>query len=471
MKEKIKILYVSTEISPYASVGGLGEVGRSFPKSLYETGNYEVRRVMPLYRSIQQELEYIMDYPVRLGEEFESCILKRFYENGEPPTYFIQNDRYYYREHIYGYDDDGVRFFFFSRAVVELIRRLPFDPDIVHINDWHTGFLACLLKREFPHIKTVFTIHNIAYQGFIPSSYFKGYLSQKELELLGYPEWLNFMKAGIVYADLLTTVSPGYAKELQRPEYSCGLLPLLKQRKSKLVGILNGIDYELYNPAREKELEFPYDSSNYKLKKKNKEALRKQYGLLKVEKPLYAMITRLDYAKGIELLIEALELLDLNEFQLFILGSGNSCYQNKLMELAIRYPSSIKVEYLYSMELAKRIYAAADIFLMPSLYEPCGLGQLYAMRYGAVPIVNPVGGLKDTVIDDEEHPEKSNGFYLKEWSKTALAQVMERAVHAYYQPAWKHYIENGMKQNFTWEESVRHYRKCYVKLLAAEKQS
>lgn len=461
---KIKILYVAAEIVPYASAGGLGEVAKSFPKELTDTGKFEVYRVMPLYQSIKEKLKYVADFSVAMDQGYETCVVKKDLENDEIPTYFIQNDRYFCRDNIYAYEDDGFRFFFFCKAVVGMLKEISFQPDIVHMNDWHTGFLALILKKEFPKIKTVYTIHNISYHGFIPSSYLSGLLTEEEQDRLGYPEWLNFMKAGIIYSDLVTTVSPSYANEVIQPAYSCGMDLLLEDKWVKPVGILNGIDLENYNPAKVGELEYPYDSCNPELKKKNRTLLREQYGLPDDDKPLLAMVTRLDYAKGLDILLKAISFLDLSTFQLIILGSGNLYYQGMLASIMTAYADNVIVEFNYSPALAKKIYAAADIYLMPSLYEPCGLGQLYAMRYGTVPVVNPVGGLRDTVIDNDR-PEASTGFYMEAWSGEALCRAMKRAIEAYHSPSWNYYIKNAMKYDSSWKQSIMEYQKYYEKLL------
>ncbi len=465
MKRKIKILYVAAEISPYANAGGLGEVGRSFPKALVETGDFEVRRVMPLYKSIDQTMRYLDDFPVAMDQGYETCVLKTDPQSKDIPTYFIENDRYFYRDNIYAYEDDGFRFFFFCKAVIEMLKKIPYKPDIIHTNDWHNGFLTVIIKKEFPYIKSVFTVHNISYHGFIPSSYLSGILSMAEQYQLGWPEWLNFMKAGILYSDLLTTVSAGYCEEIRRPELGCGMTVLVDQRPNKMIGILNGIDTESYDPKHEGGLEFPFDCSSLEQKKKNRSSLRLKYGLPDTEQPLLAMITRLDYTKGIDILIKAISYFNLSKFQLIILGSGNLNYQELLENIAAEHPQSIAVEFRYSAALAKRIYAAADIYLMPSLFEPCGLGQLYAMRYGAIPVVNPVGGLKDTVQDDEMNPPRSTGFYMKEWSGEALNNAVERAVKMYGSPLWNTYIKNCMKYDSSWKQSVVEYKTYYEALL------
>ncbi|MGB4659714.1 MAG: glycogen/starch synthase [Mobilitalea sp.] len=469
MNRKISILYVAAEISPYANAGGLGEVGRSFPQALSNRGDFEVRRVMPLYKGISKNLEYVTDFPVEMGKDYETCIIKKDTMNTAIPTYFVENARYFYRDSIYGFDDDGMRYFFFCKAVIEMMKKLSYEPDIVHTNDWHTGFLPLFLKKTFPHIKSVYTIHNISYHGYIHPSYLDKILTQKEQFDLGWPGWLNFMKAGIIHSDLLTTVSPGYCDEIKQPAISCGMSGIIEKRKNGIVGILNGIDTESYQPKQEGEIEYPYDFGSIEIKKKNKSFLRSKYGLSDNDKPLIAMITRLDYTKGIDALIKALSFVDMNSMQVVILGSGSAYYQSLLANIAAGYPKSVAVDFEYSSLLAKQIYAAADIYLMPSLFEPCGLGQLYAMRYGAVPIVNPVGGLKDTVCDDPENIEKSSGFYMEEWSGEALAKAIERAVKTYQTPVWKKYIKNCMEFDSSWKHSVEEYVIRYEEVLKDKK--
>lgn len=464
---KRRLLYVAAEISPYASAGGLGEVGRSFPKSLKEYEDYEVSRIMPCHKSVAAGMSYLMDYPVAMERGFDTCVVKTDDSEGIR-TYFIVSDRYFYRDNIYSYEDDGIRFYFFCRAVLELIRRLPEPPELVHANDWHTGLLPLMLRKEFPQIKTVYTVHNISYQGYIPASYLADRLTMREQYSLGWPEWLNFMKAGILYSDLLTTVSPGYSQELLQPELGCGMTPLIKQRGRPMIGILNGIDIQCYDPAIKGELEYPYDSSHSELKKKNRSWLRQCYGLPEDDRPLVAMITRLDYSKGIDVLLKAISFFDFSKFQLMILGTGNSYYQNILSGITSGYPESIAADFQYSLDKAKKIYAGADIYLMPSLYEPCGLGQLYAMRYGAVPVVHPVGGLRDTVLDVEFHPDCPNGFYMKEWSGLALKEALNRALAVYSTPVWSRYVKNCMSFDSSWSRSTQEYRKYYDTLFSGE---
>jgi len=466
MKKKIKLLYISSEIIPYAATGGLGEVAKSLPKVLVQTGEIEVRRVMPLYKSIERTMKYVTDFPVAIGKDYETCVVKTDPQGKDLPTYFIENDRYFYRDSIYGYEDDGIRYFFFCKAVIELLKRVPYQPDIVHTNDWHTGFLPLLLKKEFPGIKSVYTIHNISYQGFVPAAYLSNVTSVKEQYELGWPEWLNFMKAGISYSDLLTTVSPGYCEEICQSAFGYGMTPYIAKRENGIVGILNGIDTDQYDPSLEGGLEFPYDRDHLERKQKNKAVLRQEYGLPDEDKPLVAIVTRLDYSKGIDTLIRAISYFDFNQFQLIILGTGSPNYQELLASIAEEYVENIVVDFHYSQEQAKKIYAAADIYLMPSLFEPCGLGQLYAMRYGVIPIVNPVGGLKDTVVDDETNPKKHTGFYMEEWSGEALNKALIRAIVTYHSPSWEQYQKNCMDYDSSWKRSVIEYMKYYRELLS-----
>jgi starch synthase len=276
------------------------------------------------------------------------------------------------------------------------------------------------------------------------------------------------MKAGIVYADLVTTVSPGYSGEIGQPELSFGMSELLANRPEPVIGILNGIETENYNPMREGVLAYPYDRNSLELKKKNRSQLRLEYGLPDLDVPLIAMVTRLEYVKGMDLLIKAISYSDLNTFQLILLGSGNAYYQGFFESMAAGYSGHIAFEFHYSEALAKRIYAAADIYLMPSKYEPCGLGQLYAMRYGAVPIVNPIGGLKDTVADDWKNPLKNSGFYMEEWTGEALSFAIGRAVAAYHSPEFTKLVANGMNFDASWKKSISEYRKYYGVLLYGE---
>jgi starch synthase len=349
--------------------------------------------------------------------------------------------------------------------VVEVLKMIDYVPDILHCNDWHTGFLPLLIKKLIPGIKTVFTIHNITYHGFVPASYPGNLLSEAERKELEWPNWLNFMRAGILYGDRITTVSPGYCEEILQENMSYGMSDLIKQRPDTITGILNGIDTKVYNPFFDGVLAYPYQLDNIKDKKKNRTLLRKEYGLPDLDIPLIIMVSRLNYQKGIDLILPALHSLKEGTFQLLILGSGNVYYRGILSNASELFGDALRVDFEYSPVKAKRIYAAGDIYLMPSQFEPCGLGHLYGMRYGVIPIVNPVGGLRDTVTDDLEHPEYATGFYMREWSGIALAEAIKRAVKVYHTPDWSCYVKNAMNYDSSWFRSVILYSMLYKKTL------
>lgn len=465
---KIKVLYVSAESYPYAFVGGLGEVGASLPKALSGYDDVEIQRVIPGYKTIECKMQYIADFPVPMGSGFDSCILKTHLSESEVPTYFVCNDRYFYRDNVYGYEDDGLRFFFFCSAVLEMLKHIPFKPDLIHLNDWHTGFIPLLILHQALELKTVFTIHNIIYHGYIPKEYVEGMLTEKEAKALGSPEYLDFMKAGLLFSDRLTAVSPGYSKELVQPDLTGGLDVFIKARQDKVIGILNGIDMDLYNPEDDGVIGYPYSWHDINSKQKNKKALCRTLGLAD-DVPLVCMVSRLEWVKGLDLVVEAVELLADQPFSLVILGSGKPYYHGLLLEMTKRFPGKVSVNFEYSPKLAKMIYAASDYYVMPSSYEPCGVGQLYAMRYGAVPIVNPVGGLKDTV-SDRKNSKNNNGFHMKHLDAKSLADTMKRAFSLYGTQELDRIRLNGMKADWSWKKSAQQYIKLYKDVLDQTKK-
>lgn len=460
-------MYVSAEAAPYAQAGGLGEVAASLPKALAETGEVEIGRVIPLYKETKGKKDYVTDFPVPMGQKYEGCILKKDPDNKEIPTWFIGNDAHFYRDSIYSQSDDGFRFFFFCRAVVEMLKNTDWKPDILHLNDWHTGFLPLFIRTKLPHIKTVYTIHNISYHGFVPASLIEGLLPEEDLLKLGWPEWLNFMKAGIIYSDRVTTVSPAYSKEIQHSGLGSGMELYLSEKQYGVTGILNGIDTKIYNPSADGVQAFPFTIEDADTnKKKNRSALREELGLPDSDIPLISMISRFNPEKGIDIIIKALQYMELDSFQLILMGSGNAYYNGLLAELMRDNPGKVIVVPEYSLDLARKIYGACDIYLMPSLYEPCGIGQMYAMRYGAVPVVNPVGGLSDTIISEQGgDPKTANGFYMTEWSGKGLAAAIREAIEAYHSPKWSSYVKNCMKVDSSWQNRVQDYIRIYKDLL------
>jgi len=440
-------------------------VGAAFPKALIQKGNIEVLRVIPLYKNIRNEMKYMNDFPVETGFGYDSCVLKTDPENIEIPTCFIGNDRYFYRESIYGQEDDNFRFFFFCKAVVEMLKYIPFEPDIIHANDWHTGFIPVYSRASLPHIKSVFTIHNFMYRGYIPANYAKEVFSQEELDVSGYPGHLDFLKAGIVCADKVTTVSPKYSKEILQLSNEEKLWNFLKNSNKSITGILNGIDTDRYNPENDRTVKYPYSGRNSDNKKKNKTLLRRELNLPDVDIPLVAIVSRIEQSKGIDLVIKAMEQFQNNEFQLVVLGSGNKYYEGMLSALADRRSDGVSVDFNYSFEKACKIYAASDIFVMPSSYEPCGIGQLYAMRYGVVPIVNPVGGLWDTVVDFSINSDESCGFHMTGYDSDALVNSLKKAISVYYTKNWSVLVANCMKKDWSWDNNVKEYIELYKGLI------
>lgn len=464
MNKKLKVLFVSAECEPFARTGGLGDVTAALPKALVDLG-ITVMRAMPMYRHVKANLKYKVDFPVKMHDKYEGCIVKWDGSTQKVPTFFLGNDYYFNRNNLYGYYDDGERFAFFCKAVVKMLDYIPFKPDIIHCNDWHTALIPMMLKSQKPDISTVFTIHNLKYSGSIPYEYVNEYDVLKEtLEDAGYPYNLDFMRLGILHSDHITTVSRGYAEEVLTPRYGEGLDKLLLRRKDSFTGIINGIDTQTYNPMN---APVPYGINSLNGKRENRALLRKELGLADEDVPLVAAVTRLDEQKGIDMIINAVRKIDIEGFQLVILGTGDRYYQDALNEMASMYPEKIAVRLEFDPELAKRIYAGADIFVMPSKFEPGGLGQLYAMAYGTVPVVRHTGGLKDTVIDAGQTNKKPVGFTFENYSVNAFIGALKRAIDAYGTPIWETLMKNGMALEKSWKTPACEYMKIYNRLHAS----
>lgn len=462
---KLKVLYVSAEIEPYARTGGLGDVSAAYPKAL-SGENVSVIRVMPLYRCVNRKVKYKLDFPVPMGGSYQTCIVKADHSDRSLPTYFIGNDYYYNKDRIYGYYEDGERFLFFCKAVVELLQHISFQPDIIHCNDWHSGFIPMLLKAQGSNAKTIYTIHNLSYTGYIGADYlWEVPMTSEMLHSLGYPDLLNFTKAGLLYSDAITTVSQQYAKDITTSVFGEGYDDILRERIGSIHGIHNGIDIETYNPEN---ASIPFDLNQLSGKEENKKLLLHELGFASEDQedmPLLSVISRLDDQKGIDLIINMIRKTDLEGYQLVILGTGSRKYEKELVGLAERYAERMKVIIAFDGELAKRIYAGSDIFLMPSRFEPGGLGQLIAMAYGTVPIVRSTGGLKDTVTDIRKDRDKGNGFCFEEYSVSALTAALNRAIKTYRTPSWEHIMKNGMQYEKSWQHSVKQYVQLYQNII------
>jgi starch synthase len=478
----MKILFAASEAAPFAKTGGLADVAGSLPVALASLG-HDVRVVMPRYRQVDGKafgLARTATFPVPLGSWQERCDILEGRLGGKVPVYFVNKDIYFDRPGIYGtmradYPDNAERFIFFSRAVLELCQAVKFAPDIVHCNDWQTGLVPLYLKtlyRDTPSLRrtrTVFTVHNLGYHGLF--WHWDMHLTGLGWDVFtpqGIEFWgkMNFLKAGLVYADALTTVSRTYSREMQTPEYGHGLDGVLRSRALDLTGIVNGIDYREWDPTRDRSLAKTYSRTRLAGKAVCKNALLSRIGLPPSGGPLAGMVTRLADQKGLDILTAALpEIMSLG-IQLVILGSGDEKYHRILADAAERYPDRMRVQLRYDDDLAKGIYAGCDLFLMPSHYEPCGLGQMNALRFGTVPVVRRTGGLADTVADHDRRTGKGTGFLFDEYSAPALVDCLRRCLEVYGDAKqWKHLVQNGMIQDFSWERSAQEYVKVYRKAM------
>ena len=465
-----RIIYVASEVTPYAKSGGLADVAGSLPKELLKIG-YDISIIMPRYKMITEELEYVMDFPIQMHNKIENCIIKKHNQihNGKTlTTYFVDNAFYFDRDGMYCHPDEAERYAFFDKAVAEFVNRT--KPDILHLNDWQTGPIATLTRDVYKNnkIKIIYTIHNLEYNGRfnMGNLYHFGlddtYKSTDKLEFYGD---LSFTKAGIKYSDIVTTVSKTYAEEIITEKYGFGYDGLLREKakKGKLIGIVNGIDYDEFNPKTDKELYKNYDINTIENKKINKKELQKELGLEQKDVPLLSVISRIVHHKGFDVLIEALNnLLKNNDIQFVILGVGEQHYINRIKLLKEKYEDKIIIKDIFDPELAKKIYAGSDIFLMPSIFEPCGLSQLISFRYGTIPVARITGGLKDTVIGYLSNREKGNGFTFWGNKPEDMIQVTQKAIDTFYKKdEWKKIMENAMSENYSWEKAAKEYEKLY----------
>ena len=472
----VKVLFVASEVSPYAKSGGLGDVAGSLPKALKAAG-MDVKVICPKYKDIKPELiediEYVGSFAVNTGWRAQGASV--YLKKGNVDIYFIENDFYFGRNGYYGYGDDNERFAFFSRAVLDSLNIIDFIPDIIHCNDWQTGPVCLYLKdvyRNFDALantKSIFTIHNLQYQGnFDPSTL--GYMeldgSYNSADRLEFNGRISFMKAGIFYSDYVTTVSRTYAHEIQTPQYGYGFDGILRCRREQLFGIVNGIDYDENNPETSKKIYTNFSAENKEGKRENKRRLQKELNLNESDKPMFSLISRLVDQKGIDLVISCLDELMFKDTQVVILGTGDGRYEHIFRECASRYPGKISANILFDDTLAQKIYAGSDMFLMPSLFEPCGLGQLFAMSYGTVPIARTTGGLVDTVEDYNFETGKGNGFVFHDYIPSGLMWAINMSLKAYYEPNhWDNVVNNAFAARFSWERSAKEYEKLYNNLM------
>ena len=476
----MKVLFVASEAYPFIKTGGLGDVAYALPKALRKMG-IDARVIIPKYSGIPLSfrncMENVASFTVPVGWRNQYCGLQ-YLTYDEIPYYFVDNEYYFDRPEIYGCYDDGERFSYFSKAVLESIKYMgDFVPDIVHCNDWHCGILPALLKdsysdvEKYNKIKSIFTIHNLKYQGVFPKEVLgellnldEGYYSDKALKFY---DAISFMKGGIVFSDAVTTVSETYAQEIQTPFYGEGLDGLLRSKAKKLYGIVNGIDYQLYNPKVDKKILYNFDSRSLKQKAKNKLKLQAELCFTVNENiPMIGIVTRLVKQKGLDLIVEKLQELLSLPIQIALLGNGDDYYEDIFQYYASIYPSRISTNIIFDETLAQKIYAASDMFLMPSLFEPCGIGQLIALKYGSIPIVRETGGLKDTIIPYNKYTGNGNGFSFTNYSSDELMDAINSALDLYKDKAsWNKLVDNAMNSNNSWESSAKNYMNLYKNLI------
>lgn len=472
----MKVLYVASEALPFIASGGLGDVAGSLPQALRKR-LIGCRVVLPLYATIPQNLRdnmhFITSLSVPVAWRRQYCGIFEAKANGV--TYYLLDNQYYFkRDTIYGHYDDAERFAFFSRAVLEMLPYIDFHPDIIHCNDWQCALtpvyhsLMYAHREGYENMKTLFTIHNIQYQGVYGKEILEDVLgiAQRDEALLEYDGDINFMKGAIECANRISTVSPTYAQEILDPWYSHGLDTILNQRSWKLSGILNGIDTISYDPATDQALFANYAAEDPADKVKNKRGLQEYMGLpVREDVPLMGMVSRLVSHKGLDLVKAVLdEILDTTDMQVMVLGSGDWEYENFFREAAGRHPDKLAIRIGFVPDLARKIYAGSDLFLMPSKSEPCGLSQMVALRYGSIPIVRETGGLRDSIRDSGDG--EGNGFTFANYNAHEMLYTIRRAIEGYQNPdGWAVLVKRALECDFSWGRSANAYIRLYKSML------
>ncbi len=481
----MKILFASPEIVPFAKTGGLADVSGALPKALEKLGE-DVTAIMPKYRAVDDKkfgLEYTgKNIQVPISNRIEEAKIYKGYINRQKtdiPIYFIDKKEYYDRPYLYGtpagdYPDNAERFIYFDRAILETCKTIGLKPDVIHCNDWQTGMVPVYLKtlyKDDPFFKdtsTLFTVHNLGYQGLFwhldmhLTNLGWDIFSPDGIEFYGK---INILKGGLVYSDAITTVSKTYSQEIQTKEYGCGLDGVLRKRKDDLYGVVNGIDYEEWNPATDKYLSAKYLKENLSGKWDCKKDLLNIYGLkASKEVPVLSVISRLADQKGFDLIAEIMDELMKLDVQFVLLGTGEDKYHKLFEDIGKKYPSKAGIKIGFDNALAHKIEAGADMFLMPSRYEPCGLNQLYSLKYGTIPIVRATGGLNDTIENYDPVRKSGNGFKFTEYSSKTLLTTIKTAVDFYRDKSqWNRLMINAMGEDFSWSHSAREYVELYKK--------
>jgi len=485
----MKVLFVTAEVTPFSKVGGLADVAGALPKALHHLDT-DIRVISPGYGTIHWEnltTKSEAKFDVNVGDKtFTATILRTtLSEEDTVPVYFIRNEKLFDRKGIYvdpktgeGYADDDDRYLFFMRAVLQWIEHSDWTPDILHANDHQTGLLPAFLNEGYPpessmrKIRSVYTIHNMGYQGIYPESVLEktgihpnDTVQPEAFEFFGK---VNFMKAALLYADKINTVSPTYAKEIMSSEeFGFGLQDILSERKKDLSGILNGVDYREWSPETDELIPYNYSRKNIEGKSENRsELLRKNRLMAERTTPVIGMVTRLVNQKGLDLIDEALEELLELDMHLIVLGTGERRYHQMFEAAKKSFPEKVGINFAYNNSMAHLIEAGSDMFLMPSKYEPCGLNQMYSLRYGTIPIVHATGGLADTIRDYNPETHQGNGFAFREYSGDALLTAVKRAITTFRNKAqWKFLRDNAMRCDYSWEVSAMEYFKLYESTL------
>ncbi len=483
----LKILFLAAEMAPFAQTGGLADVAESLPKALstlnHGTGaEHDVRVAIPRYKQIG-EAGYLVDFPVDIAGRSTTAVIRTRSVTAayrdlqrQVPVYLVDNYHYFNRDRMYMFPDEAERFTFFCRAVLEMLPRLDWQPDIIHCNDWQTGPVPLLLKTAYVSdpfyraVGTVFTIHNLEYQGNFPKETLRvlglgeEFFTPEKIEFYGA---VSFMKAGILYGDVVNTVSRTYAREIQSVELGEGMDGVLRVRSGDLYGIVNGIDYGEFDPRTDPHVYRNYDPSDLSGKRENKGALQKEMGLPVRDVPVLGIVSRLVGQKGLDLILDAGAELMREDVQFMVVGSGDPYFEKMLKSIENSFPEQVRVSIGFNPTLAQRVYAGSDMFLMPSRFEPCGLGQLIAMRYGTLPIVRSTGGLADTVHDYDPATGFGNGFAFEEYTAGAFLATVQRALRLFREEpaAWATLVRRVMALDNSWARSGVEYLHLYYEAL------
>lgn len=480
MSNKVSVVFAIFEASPFISTGGLGDIGGTLPAEIKKRG-CDVKVIMPKFRSIPEkyrnEMEPVATFQVPLSWRSQYCGIEKLEHNGVT-YYFVDNEYYFYRDRLYAYLDDAERIAYFCKAVLESLQYVPeLACDILHCNDWHTALIPVFLREfycgmpRYDHIKTVFTIHNLKFQGIFSKDILGDILGidyiPAAVNQLEFDNAVNFMKGAICYSDVLTTVSPNYAREIHYAYYGENLDGMFREKHGKLHGILNGINNDEYNPKTDSYIIANYSAKDFADKRKNKKALQEKLGLLvEPDVPLIIMISRLTEQKGIDIFLHILEELLNEDVAVAVLGTGDECYEHAFRDIESRHKGRMSATITFNQQLSHQFYAGGDLLVMPSRYEPCGLSQMIAMRYGTLPVVRETGGLKDSVTPYNKYTGDGNGFSFTNYNAQDLLNTLRFATDIYRNEPehWRKIIKQAMEADFSWDRSAKEYVDIYQSL-------